>query len=81
MNCLLAINAQCLHKKRKLRDRQLVKALHTARLVTAGDLKRAAPGLLKQTTTAMGMARRASKGLMSKTMVLHVHFESWCILL
>ena len=32
-NCLLAINAQCSKKTRTLRNRQPVKALHTARLV------------------------------------------------
>ena len=33
-SCLLVINAQCLNKTMTLRDRQPVKALHTARLVT-----------------------------------------------
>ena len=31
-NCLFAINAQCLKKRRTLRDGQAVKALHAARL-------------------------------------------------
>ena len=36
-NCLLAINAQYLKKTRTLRNRKLVKASHTARLVTGTE--------------------------------------------
>ena len=82
-NCLLAIDAQCLNKTRTLRDRQPVKALHTAIEACDRDLKRTAPGLPLENFSKPRRRRRRqrqqTKGLMSKTVALHVRFESWYI--